>query len=203
EGGGGGAGLVGELVGGHRVHRGLDLALWHAGVEDEDVGSEVRLGRRGPVLGRRRGDCHGRRRHREGAEGEGGCDEQLPSREEPPHGHVVISSFLLHALPQPQLSRTTSRTGSTASGSPPPALTLEQRTSKAVAPSSRIGWRTVVRGGCRWRATEPSSNPVTATSPGTAIPRRARACSERVATAPAATPPPPARSTRSPDHLSK
>src|SRR5438552_3452861 len=48
--------------------------------------------------------------------------------------------------------------------------------SKAIAPSSCIGWRIVVSGGWRWRATGTSSNPVTATSCGTLIPRRGGAC---------------------------
>src|SRR5207248_1018779 len=39
-----------------------------------------------------------------------------------------------------------------------------------------MGWRTVVRGGCRWRATGTSSKPVTATVSGILIPLRARAC---------------------------
>src|SRR6202165_482328 len=66
-------------------------------------------------------------------------------------------------------------TGRTTSDSPLPVLIFEYSTSKALAPSSCIGWRTVVSGGCRWRATGTSSKPVIATSWGTRIPRCASA----------------------------
>ena len=48
---------------------------------------------------------------------------------------------------QPQLSRTINCTGRTTSPLDFPLVILAYRTSNAVAPSSCIGWRTVVNGG--------------------------------------------------------
>jgi hypothetical protein len=49
-------------------------------------------------------------------------------------------------------------------------LTSDSSSSNAVAPSSWMGWRTVVSPGRSRRATGMSSKPVTATEPGTSAP---------------------------------
>ncbi len=69
---------------------------------------------------------------------------------------------------QPQLRRRTSWVGSTTSRGDALRSARRDRTAcTASAPSSCIGWRTVVSGGARWRVAAMSSKPVTATVPGT------------------------------------
>ena len=84
-----GAELVGDLPGGDRVDRGLDLRLRHARVEDQHVGAEVRVARRRG--GGRRLRCGGRRGGRRGClpgectgGQEGGDDRGREPDPEPP-----------------------------------------------------------------------------------------------------------------------